>query len=97
MAVCDDSFGDREVDLKPGDVGNLPPKGFEGNFGREIYPPRDLRVILADCFEDRSDFGGFAGGSKAVFDDSFEDRSDFGGFDPRFESLELRRPRKHFV
>ena len=59
-AVFDGSFEDREVDLRPGDVGKLPPKGFEGNFGREIYPPRDLGVILADGFEDRSDFSRIA-------------------------------------
>ena len=32
--------------------------------------------VFDDCFEDRSDFGGFAGGSKGVFDDCFEDRGD---------------------
>ena len=67
------------MDLGLGDVGKLPPMGFEGNFGRENYPARDLRVIFADSLEDRTDFGGFAGGSKAVFDDSLEDRSDLDG------------------
>ena len=35
--------------------------------------------MFDDSFEDRSGYGSFAGGSKAVFADSFEDRRDFGG------------------
>ena len=36
--------------------------------------------MFDDCFKDRSEFGGFAGGSKVVFGDRFEDRGDFCGF-----------------